>query len=539
MIKADGSNCSPNDGDKSVNLSVVAGVLGVVALVALLVLIAVPLARHHKKRRVVNAREDLESGFFGSRRSSDRHQKMQHIEHTLGPDLLFPLIDPASNITWSDLRSKHSNTESVNEVEYSFRTDNATTSHATLRTSYVDEMSQDIVDAHMSPSRSTQGPTPSGFASRIDASTATGGAAYSSTHPGSAGRPLSASMFPLSPVSPVFASGVGRSASGRAKPAVHRPGMEPLMEDSDHQPQSRQLPSPPASPDQPQPLWASSSSRRRPSVAGSHSSSSALPFRPRSSTGPSSVPLTAAFQTSMLRSSYASSSQRYPSVVSSPRPDSRGRASSVALESGSEGQPHDTRPVDASRRMSATDIRHRHPTGMASGSDEPRALLRPSNALRTPQLHEAGPSSWQRREQVAAASSTARPASLSPMSQSSGRPVSVDAARSPLSPALLRHPQQGQTSSQPPPQSPLVRRKDSLALRPLPTSLFATAPSPSPLLSPPYRPLPRTPSSTRTRSHSVMSERSMPRHLPPLDPLPPLEFESGVVPKGDSPTNRS
>jgi len=521
---------SPNDeADNSANLGVVLGVLGGLALTGLFVLIAVPLARYRKRHSRVSTQEDVESGFFGSRRSSFRHQKMQRVEVPSGPGVLLPLIDRVSNITWSDLRSKNSSTDSMKEeVDYSFRTDNATTSHIDSGTPGVDDIGPDIVDQQMMQSGSQSSPTPPGLPAKIDASTAT--TTRSSMPSEGPSRQAGPGMFPLSPVSPVFSSSATRSGS-RSKAVTHKPGMEPLMEDTSyHQEGSRQLPSPPSSPDQFQPNWAPGSSRRRPGITGSHSSPSTLPFRPRSSTGPS-VPLTTAFRTSLLHSNTQSShmtaaTQRYPSITSSPPPVSRSRASSVSIDAVATAQSQDAQPqpVIAPRRLSTTDIRHRHPaSAAASGGGTSRAFLRSGEAARSPQYQEAGPSSFQRPKYEDAVSyTTSRPERPSPPTHlhSSPRPLSTsDVSRLPPSSLTWKAQPQSQSQQQP----SLVRRKDSLALRPLPASLFAP-PVPSVPSKPPSRET--SSASTRSRSHSVMSERSLPRHIPPLEPLQPLDFDN-------------
>ena len=193
--------------------------------------------------------------------------------------------------------------------------------------------------------------------------------------------------------------------------------MAPVPEDTDADEhadaRSLQLPSPPASPDGPTTQASSSSSRRRPSLSGRQPApTAALPHRPRAGTGPSvALPLTAAFQTSVLRSGSSSVStsasnspsasvpgagwgaatpgagadpshgghhqhRRFPSITaaratSPPRASDheRIRPSSVAVRAPL--PPAD----DPLRRMSTTDIRQRHPYAAASSSSAPRADL--------------------------------------------------------------------------------------------------------------------------------------------------------------------
>ncbi|KZT69709.1 hypothetical protein DAEQUDRAFT_726367 [Daedalea quercina L-15889] len=482
--------------------------------------------------------------------------QQQQLKVPPGPDLLLPLIDPLSTITWSDLRSKNASADSLEGVGYSFRTDDATTSHPGFED--MADMGRD--DAQMSPDAVNLSPTPPGLPSKIGASTATAGPSYSSTSSSSADA-LHAGMYPLSPVSPVFT--MSRSAS-RSRSGTARPGMEPVIEDgssSRDKPQLRQLPSPPSSPDQYEPNYRSSASRRRPSVTASLTAPSALPYRPRSSTT-TSVPLSAAFQTSLLSgnqvthaSAAAHAQHRYPSLAV---PAPRSRASSVSLEPIPDLSPLE-RPTDAARRMSTTELRHRHPSSIAAtqGSHGTRTLSHPTTqgshsyshssthgshaatqgshsgdqprVERIPEHGEPGLSSWQHQSMQLERSSPLFMNSPSPLSPPPSarpfRPLPVPGAQSPSRPATM--------SSQPQPQSqqhlpPLVRKRESPALRPLPASPFLQTSSSSGHSRQPSA------ASTRTRSNSVMSERSLPRHLPPLAPLPPLEFDSDFPPHGDS-----
>ncbi|OBZ69617.1 hypothetical protein A0H81_10523 [Grifola frondosa] len=313
--------------------------------------------------------------------------------------------------------------------------------------------------------------------------------------------------------------------SSRHRAVVQRPGMEPVMEDgTDLYATSLQLPSPPASPNQSQRDWRTNTSTRRPSLTGSQAAPTSLPFRPRSSTGPS-FPLTSAFQTSMLRSGmqstpHTSTTQRYPSITTSPPPHEPSRSGSALLGSNPqvESVTKASRPVDPFRRLSTTDIRHRHPLQASAEpsasppSSEQRAFLYPPESLRKPQYQEAGGSSSHR--QGTSVSGSIHPS----QSQSSHTRSSADTTRT--GPSMVVSNQQ-QSHVQQQQQPALVKRKDSLALRPLPLSSF--------LHSPPHSP-PSGPTA-RSRSNSVRTERSLPVYIPPLDPIPPLNFEHKYSPE--------
>ena len=538
----------------------------------------VPAVRRRKRRRL-NRGGDVERGFLPSRRSSSRHQKMQQMQQLklpAGPDVFLPLIDPVSTITWSDLRSKDGGADSIEEEGYSFRTDEATTSHPDpgWDDDDADDMAdagQDMVDAQTSPDAVNMSPTPPGLPCKIGASTATGRPSHSST-PAASADALHAGMYPLSPVSPVLTMSRGAS---RSKPGSMRSGMDPVAEHAsgsgggDH-PQLRQLPSPPSSPDQYEPNYRTSTSRRRPSVTSSLTAPSVLPHRPRSSTT-TSVPLAAAFQTSRLSgtpSKHASTlppaHHRYPSLAV---PTPRSRASSVSLEPIPDHSPLE-RPSDASRRMSTAEVRHRHPsttgatqgshptthstssggsghgssaaTHASHGSDQPRAPL-PARHLdstqRIPEYGEPGPSSYNYKHRSMHIERspplfTTSPSPLSPPpSARPFRPLPVPGAQAASSRLSTITSASASTSTGDPRGQalpPLVKKRDSPALRPLPASPFAQPGSSTPAGA-----------SARTRSSSVMSERSLPRQLPPLAPLPPLEFESDLSPHGDARSIRS
>ncbi|KZT00529.1 uncharacterized protein LAESUDRAFT_718080 [Laetiporus sulphureus 93-53] len=363
-------------------------------------------------------------------------------------------------------------------------------------------MSQHATRASSTPNLS---PTPPGVVpTQIGASTAPPASSRSSTPlpalpPSHAPRHSSSTMYPLSPVSPVFSPNLARSGS-RAR----RPGMEPVLEDSSTDQrvnsESRQLPSPPASPDQPQPTTRGS---RRPSLAGSHSSSPALPFRPRSSTvtGPSML-LAGAFRSNPRHSTapsphVSSTLQAHPpSVPSSSAQSSRSRATSVDFSS----QAQDIRPaIDAFRRMSTTDIRQLRPsTAVREDAEREHAFLRTSDALRAPPHYDKAGHSSARKDEPRVAHQSASTASAS--------------AQAPRPSTSHGHPETRSYSHQN--QPVLVKRKDSLALRPIPVSHFMQ-PGVNRTLGG---------GSTRPRSSSVMSERSLPRPLPPIDPSSPLEL---------------
>ncbi|KAI0629075.1 hypothetical protein C8Q77DRAFT_1281004 [Trametes polyzona] len=379
---------------------------------------------------------------------------------------------------------------------------------------------------------------------------------------------------------------LARHPSGRHRAATHKPGMEPVLEDSPAdaayaETRSLQLPSPPASPEQRQPMpqWhatsamssasasASSASRRRPSLTASQSAPTATTssHRPRSSTGPA-IPLTAAFQTSVLRSGSqstassgaATSGHRYPSIVTSPplpsipgasSSQARTRPSSVSVGQGallSPESPDMSRPTESFRRMSTTDIRHRRPAGPREDI-EARATLRATDVARTTQVQAGSGSGYDSR--VASLSfggptfTTPPPLPLaSPPALSPTPPrlsVSVHGSQSPPTSALASAPsswrasgslqqqqqqqyqqyQQQQHHQHAQQHGPaLVRRKDSAALRPLPVSALM---SPGPGVG-----VGVGVGGSRSRSNSVRSTRagsvSGMVQLPPLDPITPL-----------------
>ncbi|EJF57581.1 hypothetical protein DICSQDRAFT_183109 [Dichomitus squalens LYAD-421 SS1] len=393
------------------------------------------------------------------------------------------------------------------------------------------------------------------------------------TMSGSGASQMTPSAMAFSPLSPVSPANLARNASyARSR------GMDPVPEDADADASEyaetrslRQLPSPPASPDQDhvdaRRRGSSVSSSRRPSLAGRQSAPNALPssYRPRSSTGPSvGLPLTAAFQTSVLRTGSGASSssiapsrssfahgQRYPSITtSSPPPRSRPSSASVssmssvmaaARASPSPSPAPDTndvmaRPTEAFRRMSTTDIRQRHPRASSSRPDSPnaegqaRAFLRTSDALGMPQVYEtttsgtsSRPSSSHRHAVVynppppgtgisggapPSSFASSRPLPLTPTSPPALSPIATPAASS-SAPRLSVHtnPRAPGTGS----AQPSAVNWKSLASGSR-TSLASTHHSSS------QTPLPRS------RSNSVRSVRTLPSHLPPLDPLPPLSI---------------
>ncbi|KAL6310516.1 hypothetical protein BKA93DRAFT_20766 [Sparassis latifolia] len=508
------SSSEGRDYDRTMNFGVVMGVLGGMALVMLFVLIAVPLARCRRRRTGVSTREDVETSFLTSRRSSFRNQKMPS-----GPDAFLPLIDPVSTFTWSDLHTKNLRTDSMDQAAtYSFPTDKAPTSHKSRgrRSSSVEDEMAEHTEDRACPSHTVtpavRSPTPPGLPSKIDANTAAGRRSPSSVCPLStdAGGAIPP-MLPLSPVSPASTTPV--RSSSRSRWAAQKPGMDPVIEDSgDVSTPSRRLPSPPTSPDQTQPKWKSG---RRASLTSTSSTPTTLPFRPRSGTGPS-LPLTSAFKTSVRSSaSQRSDTHRYASTSTSPYPPPRSRPSSVSMEVTQQTAPEVPRPVDEFRRLSTTDIRHRHPPerSISPGSmHSSRAFVRSS---------EAGSSRFSAHTRGASLSSLA-PFSPSPLNSAIPPPhipYSTTGRRS-QPPSVVWKQQLPQP--QPQPQQPaLVKRRDSLALRPLPPSAFIASPPNSP---------PRAPS-TRSRSNSVKTEHSLPSRLPPFDPLPPLQFDRKFQPE--------
>jgi len=488
-------------------------------LVMLFVLIVVPLVRCRKGKR--NSRstrrssrsevlEDIESGFLASRRSSFRNQKM---EAPSGPDALLPLIDAVSTFTWSDLRSKNLSADSMDQVgTYSFHTDRATTSHVGpgQRTpAYDDYDMEDDDDDYVRSTASSpmRTPTPPGLPSKIGASNVVGRASPSGHVLSTDAAGETPPMLPISPVSP-GAPTTPMSSGSRSRRHTMKPFMEPVPEHGSHtSTHSRQLPSPPASPDQDQ-LWRGS---RRPPLTGTQSLSSTLPFRPRSGSGPA-PPLTNAFEASLL--------------TASPSPDfdahrSRSRSSSISREAGQQSEGV-LRPVDAFRRMSTTDIRHRHPTyspperGMAPISVQPTRAY-----TRSPEPGPSQPSGFNRR-----ASSAASPPTLfSPVPLNTATPPPHSSYQSSADIGRTQPPSQAWRSSLPPRppsqsqhehQPALVKRGDSRALRPLPPSAFASPPTSPPTSS----------SHSRTSSvRSVETERSIPVRVPSFNPLPPMEFD--------------
>ncbi|RPD53441.1 hypothetical protein L226DRAFT_576238 [Lentinus tigrinus ALCF2SS1-7] len=161
-------------------------------------------------------------------------------------------------------------------------------------------------------------------------------------------------------------------------------GMEPVPEDSytgDYaETRSLQLPPPPGFPDQSHARWSQHSLNHH----GHSFLPDAPPSRPPSSTSGRRValPLTAAFQTSVLRSGNgpstlsagaSSQKQRYPSIPMSPTPRTRSRPSSVSVSmSGAPGASAATPPsvpgadimeppTEALRRMSTSDATYRQP----------------------------------------------------------------------------------------------------------------------------------------------------------------------------------
>ena len=546
---------------------------------------------------------DMEDGLYlpSRRPSSALHQKMfpgPDEKPLLRPLILDPLR-PISALSWSDLRfgsqsppssSDHASDEFPHPLSGPHRhipdrtdrdsghSDRAQTSHRTMSKS-TRSSSHGTADAVEDQARSAltlppreRSPTPPGLPSKrgsaavaarrrslpITPISPADSSPISSRHGPSPGMPLFApapaaastsgaplAYNPLSPVSPQNvppSSHLARSDSYYA-PSVTRMGlgMEPVPEDGDAdeyaETRSLQLPSPPASPDQFDARW--SSSRRRPSLTGRQTAPNALPFRPRSSTGPSMpLPLTAAFQTSVLRSGSGSSTanagagpqlQRYPSITTSPPPRTRSRPSSVSVTmsgasapaaSGSTPLPAPgadlmARPTEAFRRMSTSDVRHRQPYSSTAREDDPigRAYLRSSNAHQVPEVRNASPGPSSHRHAmvynpppphtVSRDGPTSNP--LSPVSPVRVLPTPPTSSAPRLSVSTGHH-------QRPPgmgaPHPPTVNWK-SLASG----SRTSLSSQPSAFRDP-----------TRSRSNSVRSTRTLPAHLPPMDPVAPLSL---------------
>ncbi|KAI0079316.1 hypothetical protein K474DRAFT_690038 [Panus rudis PR-1116 ss-1] len=370
------------------------------ALIALVVFVIVPVVRRRRARKLPRDLELASSArtserkpsllSYLSRRSPFRHHKRK----SAGPETMLPLLPPLSTFTWSDLLSHNQSTETVAddgmeqaEVQ-SFPTDQATMSHHSkydwydrsgaigerpqpARSVYGHESAQLSAPGWPSPQRS---PSPPGLPSK----------ASSDHHIPTQDAFISAAFpYPSSPQPVVQASSTslppatGMDPAHAAKPSKH----------SRTRPASVQLPSPPASPPlappgQPANLTRSrstrsgsvttlpqadlrfSSSRLRPPLITSHSTPTALPFRPPasgvvppSSWTPSTLapatpslhpsispsPLTKAFRTDLMgaesRSSSGgdSSSVRYPSITQNdtgaiPSSISRRRSGSTASE---------------------------------------------------------------------------------------------------------------------------------------------------------------------------------------------------------------
>ncbi|KAI0365558.1 hypothetical protein BV20DRAFT_725662 [Pilatotrama ljubarskyi] len=574
--------------------------------------------------------------YLPSRRPSFRHQKV-----FAGPDaqpllpLLLDPLRPISALTWSDFRSRTKSPSASTDSDSlampddvdlpdpaatdktSLSTNRATTSHRSTSTRSArerehrrDELGRPVISddgaathpALPSPHRS---PTPPGLPSKREYSIVSARRAslplpITPTSPSdssqvrvTSGMPLFAPVPSASSTAGVVGSALARHPSGRPRTATQKPGMEPVLEDAAAdayaETRSLQLPSPPASPEQPQPQpqWrgtlspssSSSSTRRRPSLTASQSAPTTSPYRPRSSTGPS-IPLTAAFQTSVLRSgsqstttsSTATTGHRYPSIVTSPPPlpaslhrdsSARARPSSVSVgrSSGallSPESPETPRPTEAFRRMSTTDIRHRRPsrsdaeqesTTRGTAGGQPRAFLRTSDAMRTTQVQPGLGTSYDPRAVAMSTGTepsftTPPPQPLSPPALSptpprltvhtrapSAGPSAVTWRASPSGSTTSLSPQQQyqeqyqqQYQRQQQGQGPaLVRRKDSPALRPIPVSALAG--------------MSLGPSGSRSRSNSVRSTNTSvgtgPVQLPPIDPVTPLTMSLRSSPEDE------
>lgn len=377
--------------------------------------------------------------------------------------------------------------------------------------------------------------------------------------PSSSSSPSSTSEThynPLSPVSPLTPANLARTPS-HARSVPHKPprSMEPVPEDTDadtgeySETRSLQLPSPPASPDEDM-RWraaagsSSSPSSRRPSLSGRQSTPNALPsnFRPRSSTGPSALPLTAAFQTSVLRSGSgggASSMQRYPSITRSPPPPSshrdreheRSRPSSVSVSMSMRASSSPSRvdaddnimarPTEAFRRLSTTDIRHRHPHSSRE-EDSARGFLRTSDAVRVPHLQQLGPGPASHRHATVynappppppGAHAVRGPSGYSsPLTSSHLSPPALSPLPSPPSqaPRLTVHTNASASTSM---ASPHHRALGMGGAHPSGVTWKSLASGSRASLAS---------QQSRSRSNSVRSVRTLPGQLPPIDPVTPI-----------------
>ncbi|KAI8974007.1 hypothetical protein BD414DRAFT_539926 [Trametes punicea] len=531
--------------------------------------------------------------YLPSRRSSVPHQKMLSgpDAHPFLPLLLDPLR-PMSALTWSDFRSRtkspSASTDSLSvamsddgeppgtDNAPSLSTNRATTSHRSTSTrstrdrqpNWQNDLGRPVtgVDgpatrpALPSPHRS---PTPPGLPSKREYSTGAARRAslplpMTPTSPSDAsqsrttsGMPLFAPVPSASSTATVAGAALTRYPSGRPRLTTQKPGMEPVLEDAAAdayaETRSLQLPSPPASPEQPQPQWQgvtsvsaaiapSTVTRRRPSLTATQSAPTAMSHRPRSSTGPA-IPLTAAFQTSVLRSATQSTAttsttrHRYPSIATSPpaapgSPAGRTRPSSVSVTSGSgsasllspESPEMPPRPADTFRRMSTTDIHHRRQAheemaqGVPHSGRESQAVLRSTNAARTTQIQSGAAEHDSRIAAVSSGPSftTPPPNPLSPPALAPTPPRMHHG----YTHARASAPSTQQQESQRP---ALVKRKDSLALRPIPVSaLLGSAPGTG------IAGMSLGVTGDRSRSNSVRSTRTGAVQIPPLEPVTPL-----------------
>ncbi|KAI0755188.1 hypothetical protein C8Q80DRAFT_416749 [Daedaleopsis nitida] len=547
---------------------------------------------------------DVEDGvYLPSRRSPLLHQKMFPGPEKKAPrPLILDPLRPISAITWSDLDRRSPAPSTVSDSDSDDDHSPIIPSHSPDHPDAASFNSNRVATSHRSMSRSTRStggaiedearsslpslqrsPTPPGLPSKRgsqlaaarraslpitpispsdsdqspsrhgDGTTIFAPAPFSRTSSPSS----SSSMHynPLSPVSPSSPANLVRTST-IARSMAHKPqAMEPVFEDGDAdeyaETRSLQLPSPPASPDQDL-RWrgsTSSSSSRRPSLAGRQSAPNALPFRPRSSTGPSvALPLTAAFQTSVLRSGSGSSSsagsssvpagQRYPSITASPPPRDRERSrpSSVSAAPrplpspprhghGSEEDPM-ARPTEAFRRMSTTDIRHRQPYHSSRDEDPAaRAFLRTSDAVRMPHLHEVGPGPSSYRHATVfnppppPPPSGAMPSMMNGPSQPLRNPLSPPSSPPALVPAQSAHASGAprltvHTNSS---TSSHARTLGMGAAHPSAVTWKSLASGSRPSLS-------SSGSQSRSRSNSVRSVRTLPGQLPHINPGTPLSF---------------
>ncbi|KAI0767009.1 hypothetical protein C8Q74DRAFT_1317874 [Fomes fomentarius] len=515
--------------------------------------------------------------YLPSRPTSLLHQKMfpdpdeEPSRYYMIPDLLTPIFPN----TWPNLRSsppipaparpvllpprrRTAHTVGMPDAadQGSMQTNRATTSHRSMsRSSTGGAIQAEARDSLPSLQRS---PTPPGLPSKRGSHLFAQRRASLPITP--CPPPTPAQTRRAAPRQPTHAC-QPRPDPSHARSVPHKPprSMEPVPEDTDadageySETRSLQLPSPPASPDEDMrwragPGSSSSPSSRRPSLSGRQSTPNALPsnFRPRSSTGPSALPLTAAFQTSVLRSGTgggASSMQRYPSITRSPPPPSshrdreraRSRPSSVSVSMSMRPSPSPSRadaddnimgrPTEAFRRLSTTDIRHRHPHSSREEDPSARGFLRTSDAVRVPHVQQLGPGPSSHRH----ATVYNAPPPPPPGAHAARGPSGYSSPPPPLTSSHLSPPALSPLPS-PPSQAPRL-------------TVHTNASASTSMTSPHHRALGMggahpsgvtwkslasgsraslASQQSRSRSNSVRSVRTLPGQLPPIDPLTPI-----------------